>query len=134
MNLGPIDIKAMPSMHSDPATIGFKIHTQNGVISYVADTSLSDKVIEAHKGARILILPVTRPRRSRIDWHLSTKDAIEFIRRIEAELTFFTRFGLKMIRAEPKIEACWAQEESGYRVIAAKDGMRVSVGTRITVR
>ena len=134
MNLGPIDLEATPSIHSDPATIGFKIHTQNGVISYVADTSLSDEVIDAHKGARILILPVTRPRRSRIDWHLSTEDAVEFIKRIEPELTFFTHFGLKMIRAEPEIEAYWAQEESGYRVIAAKDGMRVSMGTRITVK
>ncbi len=134
LNLGPVDLEATPSVHSDPTTVGFKIHTPNGTISYVADTSLSDEVVEAHKGARILILPVTRPRNSRIDWHLSTEDAVEFIRKIEPEITFFTHFGLKMVRAEPEIEAYWAQEKSGYRVMAAKDGMRVSMGSRITVK
>ncbi len=134
LNLGPVDMEATPSIHSDPTTVGFKFHTKNGVISYVADTAISDEVIEAHRGARVLILPVTRPRSSRIDWHLSTEDTVEFIKRIEPEITFFTHFGLKMLRVPPEIEAYWAQEETGYRVIAAKDGMSVSIGTRITVK
>ncbi len=134
LNLGDVDLEATRSVHSDPTTIGFKFHTQNGVISYVADTELSDEVVEAHRGARVLILPVTRPRSSRIDWHLSTEDAVDFIKRVEPEITFFTHFGLKMLRVPPEIEAYWVQEETGYRVIAAKDGMKVSIGTRITVK
>ncbi len=134
VSLDPLDIEATPSVHTDPATIGFKFHTKNGVISYVADTEAAEHVIEAHLGARILILPVTRPRNARIKGHLSTEDAVKFIEKIGPEIVFFTHFGLKMVRVPPEIEAKWVQEETGCRTIAAKDGMRVSVGTRITVR
>ena len=133
-SIGPIDIEATPSVHSDPATIGFKFHTPNGVISYVADTEAAQHVIEAHMGSRVLILPVTRPRNARIPGHLCTDDAITFIEKIGPEMVFFNHFGLKMVRAPPEVEAYWVQERTGVKTIAAEDGMRVSMGSRITVR
>ena len=133
-SMGHIDVEATPSVHSDPATVGFKFHTQNGVISYVADTEASEHVIDAHKGSRVLILPITRPRNSRIPGHLCTEDALRFIDEIGPEMVFFNHFGLKMVRAPPGVEAYWVQEKTGIKTIAAEDGMRVSMGTRITVR
>ncbi len=129
-----IDIEATPSVHSDPATVGFKFHTRNGVISYVADTEAAEHVMDAHRGSRVLILPITRPRGSRIPGHLCTEDALRFIDEIGPEMVFFNHFGLKMVRAPPKTEAEWVQKKTGIRTVAAQDGMRVSVGTRITVR
>ncbi len=129
-----MDIEATPSVHSDPATAGFKFHTRNGVISYVADTEAASHVIDAHMGSRVLILPITRPRNARIPGHLCTEDAIKFIDRIGPEMVFFNHFGLKMVRAPPEVEAYWVQEKTGIRTISAEDGMRVSMGTRITVR
>ena len=133
-SLGPIDIEATPSVHSDPAGIGFKFHTPNGAISYVSDTEAAQHVIEAHMGSRVLILPVTRPRNSKIPGHLSTEDAIAFIEKIGPEMVFFNHFGLKMVRAPPEVEAYWVQERTGVKTMAAEDGMRVSMGSRIMVR
>ena len=45
--LGPLVVQATPSDHSDPSTVGFKIHTNNGIISYIADTAFTASIAEA---------------------------------------------------------------------------------------
>ena len=126
-------IKATISFHNDPTTVGFKIYTSNGIISYLADTDFDGKLITQHRGARILILPVTRPLGAKIPYHLSTDDAARIVKGIKPEVAIITHFGLKMLDNSPDFQADWIWKETGIRTIAADDGMRVEMKKEIEI-
>ena len=128
-----IKIKATKSYHNDPTTIGFRIETSNGIISYIADTDYNESLIKAYKNARVLILPVTRPLGAKIPYHLSTKEAAKIVEEIKPEIAILTHFGLKMIEENPDFQADWVWKETGIRTIAADDGMVVELGKDIEV-
>ena len=126
-----IKLTATPSFHNDPTTIGFKIQTPDGIISYIADTDYNQILINKHAGARILILPVTRPLGAKIPYHLSTQEAAKIIAKIKPEMAIMTHFGLKMLNENPEYQADWIWKETGIRTIAADDGLIVKVGKRV---
>ena len=126
-----ITIKATKSFHNDPTTVGFQIKTPDGKISYVADTDYDDSLIKEHKGARILILPVTRPLGAKIPYHLSTLEASKIVAGVKPEIAVITHFGLKMLEENPDFQADWIWKETGIKTIAAEDGMTMKVGEKI---
>ncbi len=128
-----VKISATRCFHNDPTTVGFKIDTKDGVISYIADTDFDEKLIRSSKGARVLILSVTRPLGAKIPYHLSTREAAQIIEKVEPEIAVLTHFGLKMVEANPDFQADWIWKETGVRTIAADDGMVIEVGKRIEV-
>jgi phosphoribosyl 1,2-cyclic phosphodiesterase len=101
--------------------------TKDGIVSYVSDSELVDEVIEAHKGARVLIMCVTRPLGTRVRYHLSTEDAAMLTNEIKPEVAVMTHFGSKFVHEGPEKQAKYVQEESGIRTIAAMDFMRLTV-------
>ena len=125
---------ATSTKHSDPTGIGFRIDTSAGIVSYVSDSELDDKVVTEHAGARVLILCVTRPLRSRVKNHLSTEDAADFSSRIKPELTVLTHFGSKFIHDDVEKQREHVEANSGVRTVAAQDLMRVSMGRTIAIR
>lgn len=138
VSLRPVEISATPSAHSDTSSVGFKISTGAGVISYVSDTQLVEQVIKAHRNARVIIACVTRPLGQRIPHHLSTEDAGYLIEKTRPELAVITHFGMRVIQENPETQARWIEERTGVRTIAARDFMilelkkdSVSVGDRI---
>ncbi len=131
--IGRLNGTATPAFHSDPDTVGLRIETGDGIISYVADTELRDEVIEAHKGARVLILATTRPLNARIPNHLSTEDAAQMAEAIKPELVFLTHLGKKMLKEGPRKQTRWIQERSGVRTFAAEDDMQVLIRSSIEV-
>ncbi len=130
-NIGDLKIIATKSFHNDPTTIGFKMHTSSGLISYVADTDYDDSLIEEHKNARIIILPVTRPLGAKIPYHLSTKEAAKIVKSVKPEVAILTHFGLKMLYEDPEYQADWIWKETEIKTIAAEDGMVVKIGKDI---
>ncbi|AGB04163.1 metal-dependent hydrolase, beta-lactamase superfamily III [Aciduliprofundum sp. MAR08-339] len=128
-----IKIRATKSYHNDPTTIGFKIETSHGIVSYLADTDYSDSLARTHRNARVLILPVTRPLGAKIPYHLSTKEAAKLVAAIKPEIAILTHFGLKMIEENPDFQADWIWKETGVRTIAADDGMVVEIGRDIEI-
>ncbi len=128
-----INIRATKSYHNDPTTVGFRIETLDGRISYMADTDYAAELSKEHAGARILILPVTRPLGAKIPYHLSTQEAAMLVREIGPELAIMTHFGLKMLNENPDYQADWIWKETGIRTIAAYDGMVVKIGKKIEV-
>ncbi len=132
-DLKGLEIRAAPSMHSDPDAVGFRFRTSGGYISYVADTELRSEVIKAHKDARILILAVTRPLISRIPHHLSTEDAAVFAEEIRPELCLLTHMGKRFLREGPKKQAEWIRERSGVTTVAARDDMAIHLDGDIKV-
>ena len=131
--VGAVSVRATPSKHSDDTTVGFRFATEHGVVGYLADTALDDAVVAAHRGSRVLVLPATRPRRSRIDWHLCSEDIVTILKALRPEVALLNHLGLKMVRAGPAKEASWIEEQTGVRTLATFDGMRVNVGDAVEV-
>ena len=133
VKVGHVAIEATPSAHSDEFTIGFRIFTSNGVISYVSDTALTPEVLAAHRMARVLIIACTRPQKSRIAHHLNTEDAAELIKTIKPEIAVLTHFGLRILRHDPDKEAEWITNTTGIKTVAAKDGLMLNIGMEINL-
>jgi phosphoribosyl 1,2-cyclic phosphodiesterase len=134
LQVGGMRIIATRTVHSDPDGVGFRFRTRAGDISYVSDTELSAEVVAEHQGARVLIMNVTRPLRSRVRNHMSTEDAAEMACRIKPELAVLTHFGSKLIHDGTERQRRHVEEESGVRTVAAEDFMRLHLGDGITCR
>ncbi|UCC94054.1 MAG: MBL fold metallo-hydrolase, partial [Thermoplasmata archaeon] len=134
VDIGHMKVTATPAFHSDPTTVGFRIGTTNGDIGYVPDTTLKEEVIEANRGVRVLIVPLTRPLRARIDHHLCTEDAADLVNGVKPELAVLNHLGLKLLREDPDMQAEWITKKSGVETLIGQDLMRVRLTERITVK
>jgi hypothetical protein len=65
---------------------------------------------------------------------MCTDDALRVIEEAKPGCAFTTHFGLKILNKSPDEEAKWLEEQSGIPVVAAVDGMTVTLGEAITVR
>jgi len=133
LSVGKIAIDVTRSSHSDPTTVGFRFLTDDGIVSYVSDTSYSDEITDQYVGSRVLILPVTTPDDRRIPYHLCTEDTVRFVERVRPELTIFSHMGIYMIKLGPEAQAKNVAEATGYRVIAGHDLMTVDMSTDIRI-
>jgi ribonuclease BN (tRNA processing enzyme) len=127
VSMKPLEISATPSAHSDTSSVGFKIQTSAGLVSYVSDTQLVEQVIKAHKNSRVLIACVTRPLGQRIPHHLSTEDAGYLLEKTKPELAVITHFGMRVIQENPETQAKWIEERSGVKTVAARDFMMLEL-------
>lgn len=134
MEIGHIKVVATPAYHSDPTTVGFRIATTNGEVGYVPDTFLHDDVIEANRGVRVLVVPLTRPLRSRIDHHLCTEDAAILIEGVQPEVAVLNHLGLKILREDPGMQADWITKKSGVPTVVGEDLMRIRLAERIGIK
>lgn len=127
VSMKPLEISATPSAHSDTSSVGFRIQTTGGMVSYISDTQLTEQVIKAHRNCRLLIAPVTRPLGKRIPHHLSTEDAGYLIEKIKPELAVINHFGMRVIQENPETQAKWIEDRSGVKTIAARDFMTLEL-------
>lgn len=130
---GEIKITATPTIHTDPSGVGFKIQTENGIITYTSDTSVDDYIMESYIDSRVIILALTTPMGIKLHHHLSPEDAVSILKKVPTEKAFLTHFGLRAINAGPESIAEWIQEKSGVETIAAEDGMKVEIGNKIDI-
>lgn len=131
--LDGMNVEVHPAKHTDDSTVGFRFNTLSGPISYVSDTEFSEDIAQRHRGAKLLILPATRPLRGRIAGHMCTEDIADFVRIAKPELCVMTHFGLKVLKSGPEAEARWVREKTGANVVAAEDGMVVRVEAKAEV-
>ena len=127
VSVKPIEIAATPSAHSDTSSVGFRLVTSCGVVSYISDTQLVEQVIKAHRHCRVLIAAVTRPLGQRIPHHLSTEDAGYLIEKIKPELAVITHFGMRVIQENPETQAKWIEERAGVKTVSARDFMTLEL-------
>lgn len=126
-----LEIEATKSIHNDPTTFGMKIETENGILSYVSDTSFSEEIAKQYENTRVLILPLTVPDDMRIKGHMDLLGAIDFIKTVNPELVIFNHLGIRVIDRNPEKQAEKASKETGIPVVAAKDLMTVDFGKSI---
>jgi len=127
------EMRITPALHSDETTIGFQLILETGAVSYTSDTQFFDELIEAHKGARILIICLTRPLNGKIPFHMSTEDAAQIVKGVKPEIAILTHMGLKVLQ-NPNEEANWITQQTGVPTIAAFDGMRVYIDDKIEIK
>jgi len=113
-----------PIRHIHPVeTYGFNFQTNDYRFSVITDTRYFDGLREYYDGELVIINVVFSENRPQID-HLSIDDARRIITGIKPQTVILTHFGIPMWRARPWEVAARLTEETGVRVMAARDGMR----------
>jgi len=109
-------------------TYGFLLHA-DGVpcIGYVSDTRYFDRLVDAYRPARILVLNVVfHEPRTEFD-HLSLPDAERIIRAIQPEKAILTHFGMSMLKNRIWEQMDAVSQRVGTAVIAAEDRMTIPI-------
>ncbi len=109
-------------------TYGFNFQFPETEVSFITDTLFSPDIVDAYTG-RVLVINVVRLLplgNANID-HLSIEDVKRIIEIRRPRLTVLTHFGMTMIKAKPWKVAEKLEEETGLKVIAARDGMRLDL-------
>ena len=120
--VGPVRFRT-PVRHDHPGEVyGLVFDTSAGRLAYISDTRYFPALAD-HYQAEVLILHTVRLEESEI-YHLSVPDAKRLIAAIKPRAAILTHFGMTMWRAKPWEIATRLSEETGVRVLAARDGMR----------
>ncbi|HEY56783.1 MAG TPA: MBL fold metallo-hydrolase [Dehalococcoidia bacterium] len=115
---------ATPVRHIHPVeTYGLLFKTEKHTFSYIADTRYFDGLLKSYGGELLIINVVFSEPRPDID-HLSVPDAKRLITELKPKAAILTHFGMPMWRARPWEIAQRLTEETGVRVVSARDGMR----------
>ncbi|HID90790.1 TPA: MBL fold metallo-hydrolase [Candidatus Bathyarchaeota archaeon] len=132
--LGRIRALVTEARHSDPDTVGFRLESRDvGDICYTSDTEYFEGIGRYYGGARLLLLCTLRPHGRPWAGHMTTDDAVRIVVESEPEAAIITHFGMRMLAADPELEARLIKERTGVPTIGARDRMRVEVGETIEV-
>jgi len=109
-------------------TYGFNFHLPQVTVSYITDTRFYPELLSQYPG-ELLVLNVVllahNPERQ-ID-HLSLDDVTRMLPKTKAKAVVLTHFGMRMLQAKPWEVAERLTEETGVKVIAARDGMTLKM-------
>jgi ribonuclease BN (tRNA processing enzyme) len=115
---------ATPIQHIHPVeTYGMVFTTAGHTFSYIADSRYFDGLCQSYKSELLIINVVFLEPRPPID-HLSVPDAKRIIMELKPKVAILTHFGMTLWRAKPWEIAERLSQETGVRVVAARDGMR----------
>jgi phosphoribosyl 1,2-cyclic phosphodiesterase len=108
-------------------TVGFNFQLSMCTLSYITDTKFYPEILAQYPG-EILLLNVVllAPPSHPID-HLSMEDVKVILKQGPAKVVVLTHFGRSLIQAKPWVVADRLSQETGKKVIAAKDGMVLDV-------
>jgi ribonuclease BN (tRNA processing enzyme) len=113
-----------PVRHIHPVeTYGLRFKTGEHTFSYIADSRYFDGLWQNY-GGELLIINVVFLEPGRPIDHLSVPDAKRIIRELKPRVAILTHFGMTMWRAKPWEIAQKLSEETGVKVVAARDGMK----------
>ena len=104
-------------------TYGMVFRTAEHTFSYIADSRYFDGLIHSYRG-ELLIINVLMVEYNRPIDHLSVPDVKHIITELKPKVAILTHFGMTLWRAKPWEIAQRLSEETGVKVIAARDGMK----------
>ena len=120
-----------PLRHIHPVeTYGMVFKTAEHTFSYIADTRYFEGLCQSYGGELLIInvvfLEPRPPTSSPLTptEHLSVPDAKSIIMELKPEVAILTHFGMSIWRARPWEIAQRLSQETGIRVLAARDGMK----------
>ena len=126
--LGKLEFSTAGKHHHSVETYGFNFHLPEATVSYITDTKFHPDLISQYPGEVLLlnvVLLAEIPDR-KID-HLSFEDVKILLKETRAKTVVLTHFGTRMLQADPSELAQRLSEESGKKVIAARDGLALEV-------
>ncbi|HEV8673088.1 MAG TPA: MBL fold metallo-hydrolase [Methylomirabilota bacterium] len=104
-------------------TYGLRLVGRRHTVALIACTGYFPELEEAFRGDLLILNVVFREPRD--DIHLALPDARRLIAAIRPRLAVLTHFGLTMVRARPWELAEALSQETGVRVLAARDRWRL---------
>jgi len=113
-----------PIRHIHPVeTYGMLFKTDGHTFSYIADSRYFDGLCQSYSGELLILNVVFLEHRLNVD-HLAVPDAKRIIAELKPKVAILTHFGMTMWRAKPWEIAEKISQETGVRVLAARDGMK----------
>jgi phosphoribosyl 1,2-cyclic phosphodiesterase len=112
-------------------TYGFVFQLPGLTFSHITDTRFFPELPQVYRGD-ILLINVVRLEQGHPFDHLSLADAKVIIQEIKPKAAVLTHFGMNMWRAHPWELAEKLTQETGTKVIAARDGMKLDLFSLIT--
>ncbi len=113
-----------PVRHVHPVeTYGMVFKSKRHTFSYIVDTRYFEGLSQNYNTEMIIINMVLTEPRPPID-HLSIPDVARIIKEIKPKIAILSHFGLHVWQAKPWEIARELSEQTGTRVIAARDGMK----------
>jgi len=113
-----------PIRHIHPVeTYGMLFKTAEHTLSYIADSRYFDGLCQSY-GGELIIINVVFLEAGRPFDHLSVPEAKQIITKLKPKVAILTHFGASMWRAKPWQIAQQLSQETGIRVLAARDGMK----------
>ena len=111
-----------PVRHIHPVeTYGMLFKTDH-TFSYIADSRYFNGLCQSYAGELLIMNVVFMEANHPFD-HLSVPDAAHIIKELKPKTAILTHFGMTMWRARPWQVAERLSQETGVKVIAARDGM-----------
>jgi phosphoribosyl 1,2-cyclic phosphodiesterase len=123
--VGDVVIETPLRLRHPVETYGLRIVGRRHTIGLIACTGYFPELEEAFR-ADVLILNVVF-REPRDETHLAVPDARRLIAAIRPRVAVITHFGLTMVRARPWELAEALSQETGVRVLAARDRWRLAL-------
>jgi len=121
-SIGEVCFRTPIRHHHAVETYGLVFETPRHTISCLVDTRFFKELCYHYKGD-LLILNVVRLEPGGPFDHLSAAEAGEIVKELKPRAAIITHFGMTMWRAKPWEVARRLSDETGVRVIAARDGM-----------
>ena len=113
-----------PTRHIHPVeTYGLLFETSGHTFSYIADTRYFDDLPRIYTSELLIINVVFLQDNPPAD-HLTVSDVKRIITEVRPKTAILTHFGMSMWRAKPWEIAQRLSQETGIKVIAARDGMK----------
>jgi phosphoribosyl 1,2-cyclic phosphodiesterase len=127
--LGEVVLETPLRLRHPVETYGLRFVGRRHTVGLISCTGYFPE-LETAFAADLLILNVVY-RHPRDETHLSLPDARRLIAAIRPQLAVLTHFGLTMLRARPWELAEGLSQETGVRVLAARDRWRLNLDTEL---
>ena len=104
-------------------TYGLAFNAAGHTFSYIADSRYFDGLLDSYASELLIINVVLLEARQSVD-HLSVADVERIIEGIKPKAAILTHFGMHVWQSRPWEIAQRLSQQTGVRVLAARDGMR----------
>jgi phosphoribosyl 1,2-cyclic phosphodiesterase len=119
-----------PIRHIHPVeTYGMIFKTSRHNVAYIADTRYFDGLSQAYADSQMIIINVVLTEPKSQVAHLSLPEAKLLIEQIKPKVAILNHYGMGVWQAKPWVVAEKLTEETGVKVIGARDGMKFDLAT-----
>ncbi len=125
--IGELKITATRTKHGDPKAVGFKFQLEDFTLSYTSDTGYFKDLHHEYRDTDVLLASVIRPGNDRLHGHMCADDFGKLVREVSPKLAIMTHLGMKLIMNHPEQEAARIQKNTGIKIIAARDGIKINL-------